>query len=236
MIEAFNLQKSFGAVRAVRDVSFAARDGRITGLLGSNGAGKTTALRMICGVLTPDSGRAHVDGDLGALLDHTGLYPRLTVRENLEYFGELRGIPPAFLRKRVQDAIERLDLGPIADRQTAGFSQGQHMKTALARAILHSPQNLVLDEPTNGLDIPSARALRASLRQMRDAGLCIILSSHILEEIRALCDCVVVVANGAVKAEGTPEDLCRQTGAASLEDAFIQLTGKQETLECSTTL
>lgn len=236
MIEVHNLKKSFGSVHAVRGITFQARNGQITGLLGSNGAGKTTTLRMICGVLQPDSGTTRVDGALGALLDHTGLYPRLTVRENLAYFGELRGIPPALLPERVQDSIERLGLESIADRRTAGFSQGQHMKTALARAILHSPQNLVLDEPTNGLDIPSARALRTFLRQMREAGMCIILSSHILEEIRALCDRVVIVADGAVRAEGTSEDLCRQCGAASLEDAFIELAGKQEVMECSATL
>jgi sodium transport system ATP-binding protein len=236
MIEASNLKKSFGAVQAVRDLTFRALDGNITGLLGSNGAGKTTTLRMICGVLQPDHGSVRVDRTIGALLDHIGLYPRLTARENLAYFGELRGIPRAKLAERVEEVIQQLGMGTIADRRAAGLSQGERMKTALARAILHSPQNLVLDEPANGLDIPSVRALRASLGKMRDAGMCIVLSSHILEEIRILCDQVAIVAGGRVVAQGSPEDLCRETDTASLEDAFIQLTGTQETLECSTML
>jgi sodium transport system ATP-binding protein len=236
MIEAFNLKKSFGAVQAVQDITFRALDGNITGLLGSNGAGKTTTLRMICGVLQPDRGSVRVNRVIGALLDHIGLYPRLTARENLAYFGELRGIPSTKLSQRIEEVIRQLGMEAIADRRTAGFSQGERMKTALARATLHSPQNLVLDEPANGLDIPSVRALRASLGQMRDAGMCIVLSSHILEEIRILCDQVVIVAGGRVVAQGSPENLCRETDTASLEDAFIQLTGARETLECSPTL
>jgi sodium transport system ATP-binding protein len=208
---------------------------KITGLLGSNGAGKTTTLRMICGVLQPDHGSVRVDRAIGALLDHIGLYARLTARENLVYFGELRGIPSTQLARRIDQVIQQLGMENIADRRTAGFSQGERMKTALARTILHSPQNLVLDEPGNGLDIPSVRALRASLRQMRDAGMCIVLSSHILEEIRILCDQVVIVAGGRVVAQGSPEDLCRETDSASLEDAFVQLTSRQEKLECSAT-
>jgi len=230
MIQALNLKKNFGAVQAVRDLSFSAPDGKITGLLGSNGAGKTTTLRMICGVLQPDHGAVRIDKSVGALLDHIGLYPRLTTRENLEYFGELRGIPPARLSQRIDQVLSQLGMEHIADRRTAGFSQGERMKTALARAILHSPQNLLLDEPGNGLDVPSVRALRAQLRQMRDSGMCIVLSSHILEEIRILCDNVAIVSAGRVVAQGSPEDLCRQTDSPSLEDAFIKLT--QENLAC----
>lgn len=248
MIEACNLKKNFNAVQAVQDLSFTAPDRAITGLLGSNGAGKTTTLRMICGVLQPDSGFVLIDHvahartsdapptlqtHIGALLDHTGLYPRLTTHENLTYFGELRGIPSTQLRGRVDQVISQLGLEPIAHRRTAGFSQGERMKTALARAILHSPRNLLLDEPTNGLDIPSVRALRQTLRDMRAAGMCIVLSSHILEEIRILCDRVAIVAAGRVVAEGTPEELCRRTGCQTLEDAFVQLTSGQEDLACS---
>jgi sodium transport system ATP-binding protein len=236
MIEARNLKKSFGPVQAVRDLSFSAPDGAITGLLGSNGAGKSTTLRMICGVLQPNHGSVHIDKTLGALLDHIGLYPRLTARENLAYFGELRGIPPVHLTKRIDQVISELGMDAIADRRTAGFSQGERMKTALARAILHSPQNLLLDEPTNGLDIPSVRALRELLRQMRDSGMCIVLSSHILEEVRLLCDHVAIVSAGRVVAEGSPEGLCRETNTASLEDAFIKLTAAQEDLKCLATL
>jgi len=236
MIEARNLKKSFGPVQAVRDLSFRAPDGAITGLLGSNGAGKSTTLRMICGVLQPDHGSVRIDKAVGALLDHIGLYPRLTARENLAYFGALRGIPPVQLAKRIDQVISELGMDAIADRRTAGFSQGERMKTALARAILHSPQNLLLDEPTNGLDIPSVRALRGLLRQMRDSGMCIVLSSHILEEVRLLCDHVAIVSAGRVVAEGSPEDLCRETDTASLEDAFMKLTASQEDLKCLATL
>jgi sodium transport system ATP-binding protein len=234
MIQAHNLQKRFGAVQAVRDLSFSAPDGKITGLLGSNGAGKTTTLRMICGVLQPDHGTVRIDKPVGALLDHIGLYPRLTTRENLEYYGQLRGIPRAQLAQRVDQVLSQLGMELIADRRTGGFSQGERMKTALARAILHSPQNLLLDEPTNGLDVPSVRSLRGLLRQMRDSGMCIVLSSHILEEVRILCDHVAIVSAGRVVAQGSPEDLCRRTDTESLEDAFIKLT--QENLECLATL
>jgi sodium transport system ATP-binding protein len=202
--------------------------------LGSNGAGKTTTLRMICGVLQPDHGTVRIDKSVGALLDHIGLYPRLTTRENLEYFGQLRGIPRAELSQRIDQVLSQLGMEQIADRRTGGFSQGERMKTALARAILHSPQNLLLDEPGNGLDVPSVRALRGLLRQMRDSGMCIVLSSHILEEIRILCDHVAIVSAGRVVAQGSPEDLCRRTDTESLEDAFIKLT--QENLECIATL
>jgi sodium transport system ATP-binding protein len=236
MIEAHNLKKSFGPVQAVRDLSFSALDGAITGLLGSNGAGKSTTLRMICGVLKPDHGSVHVDKALGALLDHIGLYPRLTARENLAYFGQLRGIPPVQLAERIDQLISDLGMETIADRRTAGFSQGERMKTALARAILHSPQNLLLDEPTNGLDIPSVRALRGLLCQMRDRGMCIVLSSHVLEEVRILCDHVAIVCAGRVVGEGSPETLCRETDTTSLEDAFIKLTAAQEDVKCLTTL
>jgi sodium transport system ATP-binding protein len=234
MIEARNLQKNFGAVQAVRDLSFSAPDGAITGLLGSNGAGKTTTLRMICGVLQPDNGWVRIDKAVGALLDHIGLYSRLTARENLAYFGELRGIPPTQLTPRIEQLLSQLGMEAIGDRRTAGFSQGERMKTALARAILHSPQNLLLDEPTNGLDVPSVRALRSLLRQMRDSGMCIVLSSHILEEVRILCDHVAIVSAGRVVAQGSPQDLCTETGSESFEDAFIKLT--QENLECLSTL
>jgi sodium transport system ATP-binding protein len=236
MIETRNLQKSFGAVQAVRDLSFSAPDGKITGLLGSNGAGKSTTLRIICGVLEPDHGSVRIDGSVGALLDHIGLYPRLTARENLEYFGQLHGIPPAQFQQRAEQVLLHLGMETIADRCTAGFSQGERMKTALARAILHSPRNLLLDEPANGLDVPSVRALRSLLRQMRDSGMCIVLSSHILEEVRIICDHVAIVSTGRVVAQGSPEDLCSQTGSASLEDAFIKLTTDQENLSCSATL
>ena len=240
MIKVQQLGKSFGRRPVVSSLSFTAADGAITGLLGANGAGKTTTLRMICGVLQPDAGAVTVDGAaggddplarqrrVGALLDHTGIYPRLTVRENLAYFGRLRGMPPADLEKRLGQVISALGLEAVADRRTAGFSQGERMKTALGRAILHAPRNLLLDEPTNGLDVPTVRALRDLLRRFRDAGACVVFSSHVLEEVRALCDRVVMIDRGRLMAEGSPAELCAQTETASLEDAFVKLTGPRE--------
>ena len=246
MIQVQNLAKSFDYRPAVKNLSFTAPDGAITGLLGANGAGKTTTLRMICGVLQPEAGTVTIDDAasgagtdprvrqrrLGALLDHIGVYPRLTVRENLAYFGMLRGMPHAALAERVNQAIAALGLETIADRRTAGFSQGERMKTALGRAILHAPRNLLLDEPTNGLDVPTVRSLRDLLRRWRDAGACVLFSSHVLEEVRALCDQVVIVDHGRLVAQGSPADLCRQTDSASLEDAFVKLTCTEEHAVC----
>ena len=225
MIEVQNLHKQYGRVEAVKSLSFRAANGEITGLLGPNGAGKTTTLRMIAGVLNPDSGSIQVDGPgLGALLDHTVLYPRLTTRENLAYFGELHGMSGSQLTGRVEQVLAALGLEGVADRRTDGFSQGERMKTALGRILIHAPRNLLLDEPTNGLDVPTIRSLRALLRQLRDEGRCIVLSSHVLEEVRVLCDWIVVVAGGRVVAQGSCEELCRETGSDSLEDAFVKLT------------
>ena len=243
MIQIQDLAKSFDNHPVVRNLSFTAPDGAITGLLGANGAGKTTTLRMICGVLQPDSGAVTIDGAttedprarqsrLGALLDHMGVYPRLTVRENLAYFGMLRGVPPAVLSERSNHVITSLGLEGIADRRTAGFSQGERMKTALGRAILHAPKNLLLDEPTNGLDVPTVRSLRDLLRRWRDAGSCVVFSSHVLEEVRVLCDLVIVVDRGRLVAEGSPAALCRQTDSASIEDAFVKLTCNEDPAVC----
>jgi len=244
VIEVQALGKHFGGVEAVSNLSFTARDGAITGLLGSNGAGKTTTLRMICGVLRPQGGAVRVDGisphpdrrrvqrKVGALLDHMGLYSRLTARENLTYFGQLHGIAPQRLKQRVDELISLLGLQPVADRRTAGFSQGERMKTALGRSMIHSPNNLLLDEPTNGLDVPTVRSLRFFLQRVRDAGACVVFSSHVLEEVRALCDNVVIISKGRLIAEGSPGELCRQSSCASLEDAFVKLTGVAEVPAC----
>lgn len=232
MIEIEQLSKTFRAVAAVKDLSFKAPNGAITGLLGSNGAGKTTTLKMIAGVLKPEAGRIRMDDGLGALLDHTGLYPRLTGRENLAYFAELRGIPRPRIKERVEEVIALLGLEAVADRPTARFSQGEHMKTALGRAIIHAPVNLILDEPTNGLDVPTVRSLRSLLKRMRDGGACVIFSSHVLEEVRALCDNVVVIAKGALVAQGTPQELCQRTATKTLEEAFVRLTATEEAIAC----
>jgi sodium transport system ATP-binding protein len=234
MINVQELGKSFDRRSVVRKLSFRAPDGTITGLLGSKGAGKTTTLRMICGVLKPDSGSILVDDVTGDSLarqrrggsagPYMGIYPRLTVRENLLYFGRLRGMPPESLRERVDQVLSVLGLESIADRRTSGFSQGERMKTALGRAILHSPGNLLLDEPTNGLDVPTVRSLRDLLRHLRDAGTCVVFSSHVLDDVRALCDNVVVISIGSLVAEGSPTDLCGLAGTNSLEEAFVELT------------
>jgi sodium transport system ATP-binding protein len=244
MITVHDLGKSFNNRRVVKNLSFKAPNGAITGLLGSNGAGKTTTLRMICGVLRPESGTIMIDDAagtrdslgqqrrVGALLDHMGIYTRLTVRENLAYFGRLRDIPPKVLKERVDSVLSILGLESIADRRTVGFSQGEHMKTALGRALLHSPQNLLLDEPTNGLDVPTVRSLRDLLKRLRDSGTCIMFSSHVLEEVRVLCDKVVIISGGSLMAEGSPTDLCAQTDTTSIEEAFVKLTCHGENSVC----
>jgi len=239
MIDVTGLKKRFGATQAVNNVSFVARNGSITGLLGANGAGKTTALRIISGLLSADEGTVRIDDSnpkqshrhhrvLGTLLDHTGLYPRLTAIENLAYFGELHGFTPARAKERAAEVLDSLGLQSVADQQAAGFSLGQRTKVALGRAIIHSPNNLLLDEPTNGLDVPTVRALRALLRSMREAGRCIVFSSHVLEEVEALCDTVVILSNGVVVACGSPHEIRRHTSTVSLEDAFVKLTERQE--------
>lgn len=240
MIEVRHLHKSFGAITAVEDVSFVAQNGQITGLLGPNGAGKTTTLRILYTILRPDSGVALVDGHdtsreaaqvqrrIGVLPDNRGLYPRLTTREHIRYFGRLQGMRGAPLERKIDALITLLDMQDIADRRTEGFSQGQRVKVAIARALVHGPQHVLLDEPTNGLDVMSTRALRTFIRRLRDEGVCVLFSSHIMQEIAALCDSVVIVARGRVTATGTPDELRRSTGQDSLEDAFVAAIGTEE--------
>jgi sodium transport system ATP-binding protein len=242
MIEASNLAKRFGSVVALRDVSFSAPDGVITGLLGPNGAGKTTTLRILYTLARPDSGAARVDGldvtgdpiavqrRLGVLPDSRGLYGRLSSRENIRYFGRLQGMRGSELEARIDELVKLLDMQEIADRQVEGFSQGQRVKVAIARAIVHRPQNIILDEPTNGLDVLATRAMRTIIRRLRDEGRCVVFSSHIMQEVAALCERVVVVARGESVAAGTPDELRRATGHASLEDAFVAAIGSAEGL------
>lgn len=237
MIHAQNLYKQFGSVVAVDNVSFSAPDGAVTGLLGPNGAGKTTSLRMIYGLMKPVGGKVEIDGidindrplaaqsRIGVLPDLSGLYPRLTAREHIRYFGELHGIEPAELERRIGKWIEILDLSQIIDRRVGGFSHGERTKVALARAIVHNPQNVLLDEPTNGLDVMSTRAVRELIRHLRAEGRCVVFSSHVMQEVSALCDRIVVMGRGKVVAEGTAEELLALTGMASLEDAFVSLVG-----------
>ncbi len=242
MIQLRDLHKSFGPVRALAGVTFDVADGRITGLLGPNGAGKTTALRILYGVLDPDRGSATVDGvdlatsrleaqrRLGVLPHSHGLYPRLTAREHLRYFGRLHGGGGPALEARIEELAALLDMGEFLDRRTDGFSQGQKLKVALGKALVHDPRNVVLDEPTSGLDVAGTRAVRALLRRLRDDGRCILFSTHVMQEVSALCDRVVVIARGQVVADGTPDDLRRATGRESLEDAFVAAIGSEEGL------
>jgi len=232
-----SLAKRFGEVEAVREVSLEAADARVTALLGPNGAGKSTTLRLLYGVLRPDRGRALVDGldvarepraalaRLGVLPHNAGVYPLLTARENIRYFGALHGMAGRALERRIDELAELLELGAILERRTKGFSQGERLKVALARALVHGPQNIVLDEPTNGLDVLATRNLRELIRRLRDAGHCLLFSSHVMQEVSALCDEIVIVADGRVVARGTPESLRAQVPGGSLEDAFVAALG-----------
>ncbi len=242
MIKVQNLKKSFGDVQAVKDVSFDAADGQITGLLGPNGAGKTTTLRMLYSLLPPDNGTISIDGmdpqieplrvkrQLGVVPDARGLYTRLTARENIEYFGQLHGIESAVLKQRIDELTNLLDLGDFIDRRTDGFSQGQRVRVAVARAMVHKPQTLLLDEPSNGLDVMSTRALRHLLRDLKQAGHCVVLSTHIMQEVAALCDQIVIIADGRVVASGSAAHLREISGCPELEDAFVKLIGTEEGL------
>lgn len=237
MIRVAELAKYFGKVRAVDGVGFTARDGAITGLLGHNGAGKSTTLRVLYGLLRADEGSAWVDGVnvaddpqqaqrlTGVMTDAHGLYPRLTAREHIAYFGELRGMTRQAITQRSGWLLEALNMEPIADRRAEGFSQGERMKVCLARALIHDPQNLILDEPTNGLDVMTTRSVRSLLQHLRAANKCILLSSHVMQEIGTLCDEVVIVAGGKVRFQGTLDVLRQQSGIDNLEDAFVSVGG-----------
>jgi len=238
MIRVEGLAKRFGEIHAVRDVSFTAPDGSITGLLGPNGAGKTTTLRVISTLMAPSAGTATVDGvevtrdrlavrlRIGMLSDARGIYARLTARENIAYYGALHGMARDAVQKRVEELARWLDMEALLDRRTDGFSQGERMKVAIARTIVHDPPNVLLDEPTNGLDVMTTRSLRDIIRRLRDAGKCVLFSSHVMQEISALCDDIVIVAHGAVVAHGNAAQLLAASGRDNLEDAFVHLTGE----------
>lgn len=246
MIEINKVAKSFaskkGTIEAVKSVSLTARDGQITGLLGPNGAGKTTTMRLLYGLLSPSRGSVRVDGidiqedkigvrrRLGVLPDTRGLYPRLTARENVTYFAELNGLSPNDYEPELDRLIQNLEMSDFIDRRCEGFSQGQRTKTAIARSVIHRPQNIVLDEPTNGLDVMTTRGLRRFLLNCKAEGRCVVLSTHIMQEVAALCDHVVVIAKGEVMAQGSPESLKEQAQRDSLEDAFVHLIGSEEGL------
>ena len=234
MISVKALCKSFGDIKAVDGVSFEAQDGRVTGLLGPNGAGKSTTLRILYTVLKPDSGSATIDGidvvaeslkarsHIGTLPHASGLYPHLTARENITYYARLYGMSCDIIDERVQKVIEQLDIRDFADRRTKGFSQGQRTKVALARALVHEPRNIILDEPSNGLDVMATRSLRALIRELRSAGKCILFSSHVMQEVAQLCDEIVIIAEGQVALHDSAEGIRNRTGCDDLEDAFVK--------------
>ena len=244
MIEVLSLSKRFvtgrgkkaRTVQAVDGVSFTATDSCITGLLGPNGAGKTTTLRMVAALLPPDSGQIRVDGidvqrapqaalaRMGVLSDARGLYPRLTARENIVYYGQLHGMTAAVASQRADALARLLDMSPLLARRTEGFSQGERMKTALARALVHNPPNIILDEPTNGLDVLATRALRDALRRLRDdEGKCVVFSTHIMQEVERLCDRVIIVSHGQTVADGTVASLNAHCGERDFEESFVKL-------------
>jgi sodium transport system ATP-binding protein len=237
MIEVEQLHKAFGAKIAVEQVSFSALDGEITGLLGPNGAGKTTTLRMLYTLLRPDRGHISVDGidaatqalqvrqRLGVLPDARGLYKRLTARENIDYYAQLHALPAPIARARIDALVQALGMQDIIDRRVEGFSQGERVKTAIARALVHDPRNVVLDEPSNGLDVMSTRNLRDFLRHLKSEGRCVLFSTHIMQEVAALCDRIVIIAGGRVVANGTAESLREQAHEQSLEEAFVKIIG-----------
>lgn len=224
-------------ISAISDVSFCARDGEISGLLGPNGAGKSTTLRILASLLRPDTGRALVDGHdvsidpvavrrrIGYLPHNAGVYPRLTSRENLVYYAELCGMGRRDSERRADELIELMGMQDFGDRRTEGFSQGQRTRVALARALMHNPRTLILDEPTNGLDVMATRSLRTLLRQLRDRGHCVLISSHIMQEIERLCDHVAIINDGRIAASGSVATLLDATGCTDLEEAFVVAIG-----------
>ena len=240
MIETIDVTKRFGAVQALGGVTLTARDGEITALLGPNGAGKTTLLRLLVGLLKRDHGSIKVGGidpqvdpmavrkNIGFLTDQFGLYEKLSTREYLRYFGQLNGMASNTLDRRIDEVAALLAMEDIVERKSKGFSQGQRIKVALARTLLHRPRHLLLDEPSRGLDVMSTRALRTALNALRADGCCVIMATHVMQEVIHLCDDVIVIARGQTVAQGSPQQLCERTGIANLEDAFVSLVGTEE--------
>jgi sodium transport system ATP-binding protein len=242
VIKVTNLYKSFGDIKAVQGISFEARDGEVTGLLGPNGAGKTTTLRMLYSLLEPDEGEIRIDDldptcdamkikdTIGVVPDNRGLYTRLTARENIHYYGELHGMNDEEIRGKVEEFVELLNMSDFIDRRAGEFSQGQRVKVAIARAMVHRPQTVLMDEPSNGLDVMSTRELRKYILGLKSAGHSIVLSTHIMQEVAALCDRIVIIAAGKIAADGTAGELLNKSGSEELEDAFVKLIGSDEGL------
>lgn len=235
MIEVRSLCKSFGEINAVRNVTFTAENGKVTGLLGPNGAGKSTTLRILYGLLTQDSGDALIDGveiksdrllaqrKIGVLPDSHGLYIRLTAREHIHYFGRLHGIDRNLLETRTNELIRLLNMDSIADRRVEGFSQGERMKVCLARSLIHDPPNVLLDEPTNGLDVMTTRTVREIISELKQRNIAVLFSSHLMHEVSRLCDHIIIVSEGSIVTSGTTDKIRAAAQEDNLEDAFVKL-------------
>lgn len=235
MIEVRSLCKSFGEIEAIRNISFTAGNGKVTGLLGPNGAGKSTTLRILYGLLAQDSGEALIDGveigsdrlsaqrKIGVLPDSHGLYIRLTAREHIHYFGQLHKVDKNLLESRTSDLIKLLNMESIADRRVEGFSQGERMKVCLARSLIHDPPNVLLDEPTNGLDVMTTRTVREIITDLKERNIAVLFSSHLMHEVARLCDHIIIISDGLVVASGTTDKIREVAGKDNLEDAFVKL-------------
>lgn len=243
MIEVKSLRKQFAGQPVLRDLSFEIPDGRITALLGANGAGKTTCLRIVAGLLRADGGEVRVGGidvarnplavrrQLGVVGDREGLYERLSVEEYLTLFAQMQGLRGGDLSRALDAVRDELELGHLWGRRTVGFSQGERMKVSLARALVHRPQHLILDEPTRGLDVLAARLLRRTLLRLRDAGTTIVFSSHVMSEVLELSDRVMVMADGRLVGDGEPGALMARAGCDNLEDTFVSLAYGRDKLK-----
>jgi sodium transport system ATP-binding protein len=230
------VSKNFAEIEALQGISLEIYSGEIVGLVGSNGAGKTTLLRLMAGVYKPTSGSVNLSNgqpvtsmrqELGVVPESTGLYSRLTAWENIRYHSRMHGVPDSLSWARTEKFAEHLDMKDSLSRHTKGFSRGMKQKTALLRALAHGPNILLLDEPTAGLDITSARTVRALVRQLRDEGGTVIYSTHQLAEAQQVCDRIVIIHNGEIRADGSPSTLLQDTNTDTLEDAYVSLTQDQ---------
>jgi sodium transport system ATP-binding protein len=232
MLTLTGVGKSFGEINALLQVDLEIESGQIIGLVGGNGAGKTTLLRLMAGVMKPTTGSVifkdmpvdEMRKFLGVVPESTGLYSRLTAWENIRYHSRMYGIPDDVAWNRVLHFAKRLDVDDSLSRHTKGFSRGMRQKTALLRALAHGPDILLLDEPTAGLDVTSARTVRSLVRQLRDEGGTIIYSTHHLAEAQQVCDRIIIVHNGTIRADGSPDELLKVTDTTTLEDAYVSLT------------
>jgi sodium transport system ATP-binding protein len=242
MIEAESLGKEFrdkkrGVIRAVENLTFYCTPGQVYGLLGANGAGKTTALRLLATILTPTSGTARVAGfdirkepqkarqNLGFLSTATALYGRLTALEVVEYFGSLHGLDRASARRRTLTLFERLDINAFRDRRCEALSTGIKQRVSIARTLVHDPPVMIFDEPTSGLDVISARTIVNFIRECRESGKTVVFSTHVMSEAEKLCDRIGIIHDGRLLAEGSLQELRTCYGRADLEEIFMRVVG-----------